>query len=276
MASMTDSANEAKRPSRFRKQFILPAEHGSWAWLLVPFLVGTAVAQTITLPVWLVLIGGLSLFLLRQPATIWLRARQGRGRRSDEPLARKLLLGLGSIALLCGIGLLWQGRFVLIWLLLPLAGLIMAYLQAAQGRQSTRTLRMELIGAAGLALMAPAAMLAAIGASYPTVWLLWGLLAAQNVLGVFYVRQRIADTHERPFQRRPLLWSHIVGLVVVLIAIVAELIPWLAGLPFIGFLLRAFWTYQQPRPIPNIKKFGFQEVGVELLSGALIAVGYLI
>ena len=242
----------------------------------MPFLVGTAVAQTMALPLWLVLIGGLALFLLRQPATVWLRARQGRGRRSDGPLAMRLLLLLGSVALLCGIGLLRQGRFVLIWLLLPLTGLVVAYLQAAQSGQTTRTLHMELIGAAGLALMAPAALLAAIGTSYLAIWLIWGLMAAQNVLGVFYVRQRIADTHERPFKRQSSLWSHVLGLLLVGGTAVAGFIPWLAVVPFVGFLLRAIWTWPQPRPISNIKKFGFQEVGVELLSGVLVVAGYLL
>lgn len=272
---MTDS-QQAKRPSRFRKQLILPAEHGSWSWLLVPFLVGTAVSETVNLPVLLLLVGGLSFFLLRQPATIWVRVRQGKGRRSDGTITQRIMLVLGMISLLCGVGLLLYGRSIMITLLLPFGVLMFAYLQAAERPQHKRSLPMELIGAAALALMAPAAMLAATGQSYPTVWLLWGLMAAQNVLGVFYVRQRIADTHERPFNRQAILWSHLIGLVLVGGTAVAELIPWLAVLPFVAFLLRAIWTFQQPRSIDNVKKFGFQEVGIELLGGALIAIGYLV
>jgi hypothetical protein len=33
---------------------------------------------------------------------------------------------------------------------------------------------------------------------------------------------------------------------------------------------------RQPRPVPDIKRFGFTEVGVELLGGALIVAGYLL
>ncbi|WP_420629883.1 YwiC-like family protein [Candidatus Leptofilum sp.] len=273
---MTDSQPQAQRPSRFRKQLLLPAEHGSWSWLLVPFLVGTAVAELINLPILLVLVGGLAFFLLRQPATVLLRVRQGKGRRSDGPLAQRLLWILSGVMLVCAIGLVWYGRFVMVWLLLPFAVLMVAYMQVAQQPQSSRSLPMELIGGAALALMAPAAMLAAIGTSYPTVWLVWGLMAAQNVLGVFYVRQRIADTHERPFNRQPVLWSHVVGLLIVGGTAVAGLIPWLAIVPFAGFLLRALWAFQQPRPVSNIKAFGFLEVGIELLSGAFIAAGYLL
>jgi hypothetical protein len=275
MFSMTDSQAKAKRPSRFRKQLILPTEHGSWSWLLIPFFVGTAVVQSFTLPVWLVLIGGLAFFLLRQPASVWVRVRQGRARQSDGPIALQIIGLLTVLMLLSGVGLLLLDRLVMLWLLLPFLALMGFYMMAARSRQSTRSLKMELAGAASLALMAPAAMLAATGQADLTVWLLWGALAAQNVLGVFYVRQRIADTHKRPFSRKPLLWSHIVGMIVVGGTAVAGFVPWLLIVPFVGFLLRAFWAAQQPRPIPNIKKFGFLEIGVELLSGVFIAAGYL-
>jgi len=49
-----------------------------------------------------------------------------------------------------------------------------------------------------------------------------------------------------------------------------------AAVPFAGFLVRGLWAVQQPRPVPNMKRFGFTEVGVELLGGALIAAGYLL
>ena len=52
--------------------------------------------------------------------------------------------------------------------------------------------------------------------------------------------------------------------------------PWLAAVPFAGFLARGLWAVQQPRPVPNMKRFGFTEIGVELLGGALIAAGYLL
>jgi hypothetical protein len=53
-----------------------------------------------------------------------------------------------------------------------------------------------------------------------------------------------------------------------------EIIPLLVALPLAGLLARALWTAVQPRPIANIKRFGFTEIGVELLSGLFIIAGY--
>jgi len=62
---------------------------------------------------------------------------------------------------------------------------------------------------------------------------------------------------------------------VVLASGVSGWTPLLAAVPFAGFLVRALWAVRQPRPVPDIKRFGFTEVAVELLGGALIATGYL-
>lgn len=274
---MTDMDTTQVKPKRFRKQLLLPAEHGSWAWLLVPFGVGTAVAGSFTPGTLLVLVGSLALFLMRQPATAWLRAHQGRGRKSDEPIALRLTIGLGLVALACLIGLLVLGLTHILWLALPVVGLMAVYLAAALGRQtSTRTLWMELAGAAGLALSAPAAMITVLTAVTANVWFIWGLMALQNMLGVLYVRLRIADTHTRPTSRQPMLLVHIFGFLMVVGTAVTGYLPFLAALPFLGFLIRAVWAYPQPRPIPNIKKFGFTEVGVEIVSGLIIIFAYRI
>lgn len=70
----------------FVKRLIIPSEHGAWVWLFVPYVVGLLVAPRLAGPTthaglaaMLVGLGGLSAFLLRQPATAWMRMRQGRG-----------------------------------------------------------------------------------------------------------------------------------------------------------------------------------------------------
>jgi hypothetical protein len=273
--SVPSNTTPKSRSRIFRKQLILPAEHGSWSWLLVPYFVGVIVAGTWDLAVFLVLLGGLAGFLMRQPATVAMRVRAGRGRKSDGRPALAWTIFFGAIALACLLGLLALGRAALLWLTIPMAAIFVFYLLASrQRRASVRSLWMELAGALGLSAMAPAAYIAATGQLDDTAWALWALMAGQNGLGVLYVRLRIADTHGRTVNRMPVVWVH--GLLLLGVAMVAflEAIPWLAVAPFAGFLIRAIWAAARVRPVANIKRFGFSEIGAEILGGLFIAAGY--
>ena len=272
-------SNTTATPRRriFRKQLILPAEHGSWSWLLVPYFVGVIVAGTWNLAAFLVLLGGLAGFLMRQPAAVAMRVRAGRGRRADGRPALAWTIFFGAIALACLLGLLALGRAALLWLLIPMAGIFVLYLLSSrQRRASVRSLWMELAGALGLSAMAPAAYIAATGQLDNTAWALWALMAGQNGLGVLYVRLRIADTHGRAVNRMPVVWVHGLVLLGVAAAAVLEAIPWLTVVPFAGFLIRAIWAAARVRPVLNIKRFGFSEIGAEIIGGLFIAVGYIL
>jgi hypothetical protein len=287
-AAKMDSAAEPalttkKRPALFqrarlfRKRLVIPAEHGSWSWLLVPFFVGVLVAGRWNLAVTLVLLGGMAGFLLRQPLTIWLRIRAGQGRKKDGPPAAAWTVGLAVVALVCFVGLVALGLAAILWLLVPIAAIFTLYLLAVlQRRANSRTLWNEVAGAAGLAATAPAAYIAASGRLDAVAWLLWGLMAGQNGLGVLYVRLRIADTHGRSMGRRPILLAHALVLAAAGILAFIGQTPWLAVVPFAAYFLRAAWAVAGRRPVANIKRFGFSEVGVEILGGLLIAAGWLL
>jgi hypothetical protein len=273
------SSNKTTQAQRrfFRKQLIMPTEHGSWSWFLVPYFVGVIVAGQWNAAALLVLSGALSGFLMRQPATVALRARTGRGRKADGGPAMAWTLIFAAIALVSLIGLLAMERMELLWLLIPLALVFLFYLLASrQRRASVRSLWMELAGALGLATTAPAAYIAATGQLDRTAWILWVLMAAQNGLGVLYVRLRIADTRGRKANRLSVVWVHGLVLLVFAIAAIAGGIPWLAVLPFAGFLARAIWAATRVRPVANIKRFGFSEIGAEILGGLLIAAGWIL
>lgn len=255
----------------------MPAEHGSWSWLLIPFFAGVLVAGGLNLPGLLVLIGGLAGFLVRQPASTYMRIRAGRGRKADGPLAAFWTVFFAFLALICFVGLLALGRVELLWLLLPMAVILILYLVAArQRRVNMRTLWMELAGAAGLSAMAPAAYIAITGNLDSIAWILWGLMAGQNVSSVFYVRARIADTHHRLVNRSLVLWAHLVILSAVAPFVLSDIVSWLAIVPFVASMVRAVWVYSGERPVKNIKSFGFREMGVQSLGGILIAAGFLI
>lgn len=272
------TAKEAKPARRwFHKAYLLPAEHGSWSWLLVPYLVGAAIAPQFSFASLFVLIGGLSIFLVRQPATAWLRIKQGRGRRGDEPVTLAWTALFLALAALSFVALLVMQRLVLVWLLPPVAALLMLYVAVARiNRARVRSMWMEIAGGAGLAVMAPAAYAAGSGQLDTIAWLLWFLLAMQNVLGVFYVRLRIADRRGRSEPRMPLLLSHASGLLLVALALAVTAAPVAALVPFAFFLGRASWLAAARRPVENMKQFGFTEVGVELAAGVWLILTFLL
>ncbi|MFZ0544504.1 MAG: YwiC-like family protein [Candidatus Promineifilaceae bacterium] len=264
-----------KKHSPFRKHLLLPAEHGTWFWFFVPFFVGVGVARVLNAAVLLTFIGGFAAFLMRHPLTMWFQIRRGRGRKTDSPQALRWATGLGLVAITCFVLLLAMGLIPLLWLLLPLIPLVIFYLIAAQKRRAaSRTFWVELAGAVGLALMAPTAYIAATGQMNSTGWLLWGLMAGQNALGVHYVRLRLADTHSRRPRRLPVLWSHGVGLLAVVLAGIQGLVPLMTAVPFIAFLVRGLWVTIRPRPVTNVRRFGLTEVAIEIISGLWMITAY--
>ncbi len=261
---------------RFRKHLFLPSEHGSWSWLIVPYFVGAIVGGAFNLTVFLVFTGSMATFLLRQPASLWVRARRGNGRSRDIPLLKKIIATLLGIAALSFAGLMAFGLTDLLLLALPVALFFIVYLFSAHQKQSdTRVLGMEVTGSAALALVAPAVVVAAAGTLSADAWAIGGLMAAQNVLGVLYVRQRVADTHGRPGNRNVMLGTHTAVFLFTFVAANQQWMPTLAALPALLFFLRAIWTMRMPRPIVHIKKFGFSEVGVEIVGGLIVAAAYL-
>jgi hypothetical protein len=274
MESSKQQENKGVRLA-YRKHIVMPTEHGSWAWLLVPFFVGTAVAGKFNLSVLLTLIGGLAVFFLRQPTTVWLRVRRKKARAADGPIALAWMLFFAAIGLICLVSLLLLGRWMLVWLLVPFVIIFALYMVAARyGRSGLRSLWMELAGAAALAMMAPAAAIAARGAFQAGTWALWELMASQNILGALYVRLRVYDTHNRAMKRWPIVAAHFGFFLLIVWLGMRGTLPRLTAVPFAGFLLRSVWAVAAPRPVSNIKRFGFVELGVEIVSGLWLIASY--
>lgn len=272
---MNQTIESKKKRRPFRKHLILPAEHGTWFWFFVPFFVGVGVMGVWNTAVTLTFIGGFAAFLMRQPLTAWLQIQRGRGRKADGRLALGWFGGLGLIAVGALVALLAMGYTDLLWLLLPLLPLIGLYLYVArQRRAAIRALWLEMAGGVGLAVVAPAVTIAAAGQVGDRTWALWGLMAAQNVLGAHYVYLRLADTHKRPIRRRLVLGSHVVGFAAVLLAGLGGVVPVGTAVPFLGFVLRAGWAVAALRPVENVKRFGLLEVAVEVVSGLWIVGSY--
>jgi len=266
------------------RRLLFPTEHGAWSWLVVPYVTGVAIGGSLaaTAPgaataVLLVLVAGLSVFLVRQPFAAWLRIRSGRGLKARLPLARNLSLLLLALAGLSLSGLVALGRTQLLLLGAVALGLLLLYLGAARlGRTGMRAATTELLGAVGLSLTALAAVIAVTGTIPPGGWWFYLLWAGYNALGVLYVRLRIGDTRGRKGRRTPVVVWHLAFLAVVVALAAWKAIPLVAILPFIGISLRAGWVARSPRPVERVKRFGFTELGLAFVTGAVITLAYWI
>lgn len=164
----------------------MPAEHGAWGMLAVPFLCAAAVAGAWNLSLGLLAIAVLALFLLRGSI-------EAQGSKSWSAGAHLILAGL---SLACGGALIWvHGRVQLLWL--ALGGVALYAIQAILAknhnlnRTEKRSLSAELVGVALLTLTAPGAWIAARGALEPGGVKIWVLNLLFFLGGVLYVKYKV-------------------------------------------------------------------------------------
>jgi hypothetical protein len=269
----------------------MPAEHGAWGLLAVPFASAVAIGGVGASQAWplvLVTLAILSAFLLRTSleGCTW-RAM------ADPPN-----LGLGVIGLGSGFALLFfYGRWPLIWLALAAALLYLVQrslvhhhdLNRASGnpvrarRAEKRSLAAELVGVSLLSLTAPAAWVAIRGHLESAALELW----AGNLLfflgGVLYVKYRVRGLHaHRSFRglgdRIGFAWP----VFVYHLALIAFLAGWilmaarpvLLILAFAPGIFRAFQlAFQLGERFP-IRRLGWSEVAHSVVFATLLILAF--
>jgi hypothetical protein len=260
----------------WRKTLNLPKEHGAWAMLYVPFVLGLLVAGRVTWPVLWLLLAVSALFIARESLLVCWRARR-RG-RAAQGAGRLLLVYLG-IAAACGLPLLFVYR---LWWLAPLGliGLALLVLNGNQGAQlADRSLRSELAAIAGLTLTAPAAYYAAGGVWDARAWWLWALSATYFISSVFYIKLRVARLHPQGQAATRQAGHHCLVYHAFLLG--ALLLLWLTGsLPvfalvaFAPAIARAFWSLAKPAERVNLTRAGVLEIVYSLLFLAFITLSF--
>ena len=269
-----------------RRALILPREHGAWGLLLVPLVTGAGVAfretwvPHVSLPsrdmgmaaspiasFLLLLTGALALFWLRTPAESLLGTSAMRAQTSEERRSVAIVIAsLPAVAALALGTLLWAGRNPILWMIGAAAGA--AFIAQAALKKLGRSTRMlsEIVGTVGLTSSAPAAYYVITGKFGATAWMLWlaNLIFAGNQ--IHYVQLRIhtarVDGMRAKFARG---WTFAVGqLVMALVLVLAclrGLMPWLALIAFVPILFRGwFYFFQKPAPLV-VRRLGWSELG---------------
>lgn len=253
-----------------RKSLNLPKEHGAWAMLYVPFVLGVAVAGRINLAVLLLLLATSALFISRESLLVWWRARK-RGRQSQSAMdSRRLLLIYFAIAALTGLPLVLVYKFY--WLLL--FGFLGAVLLVINGWKATdfedRTVESEVLAIAGMTMTAPAAYYVASGQWGTKAFWLWALSAAYFASSVFYIKLRVTGLHaKKPDDKRRARWQcvgyHGFLLVSLLALAITRSLPLFLLIAFFPVLARTAWSLIKPSNQLNLKRIGIAEIIYSLI-----------
>ncbi|MBF6613344.1 MAG: YwiC-like family protein [Chloroflexi bacterium] len=265
----------------------VPNDHGAYAMLLVPMLLGfivgavRGVAANSNPPVTFTLfaLSLICLFFASEPLSIAFKPRV------STPARRRALLWLGIYLLAAGLAgapLLFIGKlWALGWFLAPAAALMLLFLVAVKLRKQ-RSLGMRLPGIVGLTLSAPAAYYIATGTLDETAW---GLSAACSIYfagTLFNVRAWFEankqkkggiDTPRLPaWLVASILTYLVVGALIIWACALLGALPWWSFAAFVPSLLRAGWTlWRTPVQLP-IKTVGLIEFAQSFLFALLLIV----
>jgi len=240
----------------------LPKEHGAWAMLYVPFVLGVAVAGRVNWQVLLLLLSATAVFISRESLLVYCRAR-ARGRDATEA-GRTLLLYL-ALAAAFGSPLIFACN---LFLLIPL-GLVGAALLLINGKQATRmeerSTTGEIMAIGGLTMTAPAAYYAASGRWDVTAFWLWLLSALYMASSVFYIKLRVyrLNPRKQAEQRQALrscAFYHSFLIVALLALIFAAGWGLFVFIAFAPALLRTFWGMVRPKTKMNLTRAGILEI----------------
>jgi hypothetical protein len=267
----------------FRKQYILPSEHGAWIWWIGPLLIGVAAAGAWSTDVLVLAAAALAAFLVRQPATIAVKVASGR--RPARDLSPALLWVAVDLILLAATAavLVGRGHAQILVLAVPGALVFAWHLWLVYRREERGQMGIEIVGAGVLALAAPAAYWVCGGASTTLPWLLWLLNWLQSAASIVLVTFRLAyrklpampSARERMRDgRRTLLYHGFNGLLAAALALAGE-VPHLMASAFLLMLVDAIAAVARPPLGEPPTKIGLRQLVVSSLFVFLSVAGFL-
>jgi len=249
----------------------LPAEHGGWALIIEPIVLGLLVAPSM---IGLFIgAGSLACFLARHPLKVALGDRRKRRVLKRTWLAdRFALLYLTLAIVFFAIAIINGDREFLLPLLIAGPLVVVQLLYDALGH--SRALIAEIAGALAVGSISTAIALAG-GWSWPTASALWILIACRHVPTILYLR--VLLRRRRGTQRATINGAVIavqfLALIAVLLLLFFRIAPALAIFAFAILLVRAVVGLLN-QTVPAPKKLGILEVCFGALAVLAVSAGY--
>ena len=275
----------SRRPSHpWRTHYALPAEHGAWIWWIGPLLIGAAAARALTADTLILALAALAAFLLRQPASIAVKALSGRRARMELAPAIVWCAVYGACTLAAAAALVLRGHRQILWLALPGLAVFAWHLLLISRREERGQMGIELVGAGVLALAAPAAYWVSGGAAAAVGWTLWGITWLQSAASIVTVYTRLAqrrlDTTPAPAERWRMsargLGYNTFNLAFGLVLSALARVPWAVPAAFALMLLEAIEGAVRPPVGALPATIGFRQLGLSIAFVAIVSAGYLL
>jgi hypothetical protein len=260
---------------KLKKALRLPKEHGAWAMLYVPFVMGVLVAGRFGPGALLLLLATTAVFVSRESLVVWLRARS-RGRDANGAGRAAAIY----LALACACGLPLILLYKLYWLApLAFAGAVLLAVNGRHGMElEDRSIRGELLAICAMSLTGPAAYYAAGGKLGATALWLWGLSAVYFASSVFYIKLRVLRLNPRREEQQRRVWHysalyHGCLLAALVTLAVTGRLGLFAAVAFAPAVARAFWSLARPTNHVNLKRAGLLELAYSVIFLVFVTLG---
>ena len=258
----------------FVRHIALPQDHGSWVFLFSPLLIGLFTAENFTIASLILVVAALAAFLVRQPASIAVKAYSGRRSTRDLPIARFWLGVYGLVGLLSLGALVYLGFGYLLYLAIPGIAVFFWHLYLVSRRLERRQMGVEIVASGVLALAAPAAYWVGRGNPDPMGWVLFGLVWLQSAASIVYAYLRL---EQRPLAvvpefptairmgRRALMYTTFNVIIVTGLALTSFL-PLLLPLPYLLQWAETIWgTFFRPAVGLKPTAIGLRQLAISSL-----------
>lgn len=261
---------QTKYTARVRfKTIALPVEHGGWAFLLAPIVLGLWVAPSWA-GIWLSL-SAVGAFLTHHPIKLALGDWQ-RGTPYPRTHWAVVFVVLYSTGALLSLLAAWAVAAHPFWLPLLLAVPFAGIQLGSDLRRRSRALGAELAGTIALTALAPALVMAG-GWTLLSSLRLWLVLVLWALPAILYVRVRLRLARGRTATHAPVFLAHGGALGIVAVLAVWGLTSWLSVVAFALLLGRAYrGLLPQSLGTPTVR-VGIEELFACVLTVTLVAAG---
>jgi hypothetical protein len=262
----------------------IPKEHGSWAMLIVPLLLGIVIAPGWHWRVIILLVAALGFFLFRFPLATLVKTRQRRS--SNRAYLWQWAAIYGGITALAG------GWLVLahsLWWLVPMGiigGVLLAFHLWLVARRQEMSVIGELAGIFGLALGAPMAYYVAGGQLDSVAAALWLVNALYFGGTVFYIKLKVRQqprlaapdrVSERLVKAKACLAYQTIALTIIAALVAFQWAPWLALLAFVPVTIKVIhgaWQWQDKKSL-SLTRLGVTEIVHAAAFSLLVIIAFL-